>query len=820
MFSLRQYRQPTHRLPDLLPWAAIIDDGVIVQKDGFLQRTLAFRGPDLASSSPSELVSGIARLNNALRRFGSGWALFVEAQRRAANDYPGSTWPDVASWIVDVERRAAFQQAGARFESDYYLTFVWNPPSARSRRAEALFFEDPETGKPNDDILDVIAQFRKQVDELADIMAGVFPEVRTLDDDETLTYLHSTVSMNRHTVRRPTVPMYIDGILSDMAFTPGDVPMLGNHYIPTCTIASFPPSAYPGILDDLNQLPLEYRWVTRFIFLDKQDAEAELQKYRKGWFQKQKGFLQLLKEQAMKQESAFVDGDAIAKSADADTALNLLGDDQVAFGYFTATVTVWDTDLDNARRKVQTIKQVIQGRGFAVKDETLNSRDAWLGSHPGNVYANVRRPLLHTVNLAQLMPVSAVWAGAEQNNHLRQVSGVGTSHITCSTSGDTPFRLNLAIQDVGHTLIIGPTGAGKSTLLALLALQFQRYPGARVIIFDKDRSARAATIGVGGAYYEPGNDASDFAFQPLARIDQRAERHWATQFVLNLIAAQNHELTPTRKARVSEVVAHLATMPAPHRTLSVLAGLLGPELGAVIKPYTLDAAGGRYGQIFDSQHDHLRLSSWVHVEMGHLMALGEEVIVPALDYLFHQVEQSFDGNPTLMILDEAWLFLKHPSFASRLQAWLKTLRKKNVYVTFATQEIADAADSPILPTILSACPTKIYLPNEEALTPKIAAAYAGFGLSDTEITIIAQAQKKRDYYYRSVHGRRLFTLDLGPTALAFAGMSTPADQLKLDEIVAANPPARRAEAILRSRGLEAAAAAVARAAPTPGPYRS
>jgi type IV secretion system protein TrbE len=121
---------------------------------------------------------------------------------------------------------------------------------------------------------------------------------------------------------------------------------------------------------------------------------------------------------------------------------------------------------------------------------------------------------------------------------------------------------------------------------------------------------------------------------------------------------------------------------------------------------------------------------------------------------------------------------------------------------------------------LSACPTKIYLPNEEALTPKIAAAYAGFGLSDTEITIIAQAQKKRDYYYRSVHGRRLFTLDLGPTALAFAGMSTPADQLKLDEIVAANPPARRAEAILRSRGLEAAAAAVARAAPTPGPYRS
>src|SRR5450631_2334561 len=261
-------------------------------------------------------------------------------------------------------------------------TFVWDPPSANARRAEALFFEDPDTAKPNDELLDVIAQFKKQVAELADIMAGVFPEVRSLDDDETLTYLHLTVSMNRHVVRRPTVPMYLDGVLSDMAFTPGDVPMLGDHYIPTCTIASFPPSAYPGILDDLNQLPLEYRWVTRFIFLDKQEAESELQKYRKGWFQKQKGFLTLLKEQAMKQESAFVDGSAIAKSVDADAALTLLGEDAIAFGYFTATITVWDEDLESARRKVQTVKQVIQGRGFAVKDETLNSRDAWLGSAP------------------------------------------------------------------------------------------------------------------------------------------------------------------------------------------------------------------------------------------------------------------------------------------------------------------------------------------------------------------------------------------------------------------------------------------------------
>jgi type IV secretion system protein VirB4 len=130
------------------------------------------------------------------------------------------------------------------------------------------------------------------------------------------------------------------------------------------------------------------------------------------------------------------------------------------------------------------VKKVMQARGFTVKDETLNSCHAWLGSLPGHVYANVRRPVVHSLNLAHMMPVSSVWAGEEENAHLRQVSGIGHPHIHCSTTGDTPFRLHLAVGDVGHTLIIGPTGAGKSTLLGLLALQWLRYPKAQVIVFE------------------------------------------------------------------------------------------------------------------------------------------------------------------------------------------------------------------------------------------------------------------------------------------------------------------------------------------------
>jgi type IV secretory pathway VirB4 component len=189
-------------------------------------------------------------------------------------------------------------------------------------------------------------------------------------------------------------------------------------------------------------------------------------------------------------------------------------------------------------------------------------------------------------------------------------------------------------------------------------------------------------------------------------------------------------------------------------------------------------------------------------EMGHLMALGPDVVAPALDYLFHRIEEALDGRPTLLVLDEAWLFLSHPIFAPRLQAWLKTLRKKNVYVVFATQEVADAAKSSITATVVSACHTKIYLADEEALTPTVTKAYLDFGLTEAEVHILAGAQKKRDYYYRSVKGRRLFQLDLGPVALALAGMSSADDHRFFDELVAGVVPAEYAERILRYRRID------------------
>ncbi|HXX68318.1 MAG TPA: conjugal transfer protein TrbE [Polyangiaceae bacterium] len=807
MFNLREYREPTSRLPDRLPWACLVAPGVVLQKDAIFQSTVAFRGPDLACSIDAELVSAAARLNNALRRLGSGWALFVEAQRFSSNAYPSARWTNPAAWIVDLERERAFARAGAHYESSYYLTFAWSLPAASRDRAASLFYDEPGPADDRASLTRDLAHFQKTVTEIVDILRGVFPEVGVLSDDQTLSYLHSTISTYRHPVRTPETPMYLDALLPDMAFTPGDIPMLGDAFLATCTVSGFPGSTLPGIFDGLNHLETEYRWVTRYLCLDKARAKAILERYRRQWWSKRKGLWTLLKEEASKQEAALVDNAAANKAADADAALQELGDDLVSFGYLTTTVTVWDRDLAEVRRKSARVREVVQSRGFTVRDETLNSTFAWLGSLPGHVHANVRRPIVSSLNLVHMMPASAVWAGDPKNGHMEKVSGVGTPHITCSTTGDTPFRLHLAVGDVGHTLILGPTGAGKSTLLGLLALQWLRYPGAQVVVFDKDRSARAATLAVGGACYEPGSLRTRVAFQPLAMVDDPAERAWASRFVQTLFASQHFDLDPQAKAAVDATIANLGAVPRSHRTLTTLADQLGSyrrELREALRPYTLE---GPLGAIFDGAHDDVEQAAWTMFEMGALMGLGEAGLVPALEYLFHRVEQRFDGRPTLMIVDEAWLFLGHPVFAGRLQAWLKTLRKKNVYVVFATQEVADAARRPeLLSTILTACHTKIFLPDDEALTPAMSEAYERFGLTVAEVRILAGAQKKRDYYYRSVKGRRLFQLGLGPAALAFVGMSSEADHRFLDEMIATRAPTEYARAMLERRGVDWAVA--------------
>ena len=794
MLNLAEYRKKPQALSDFLPWAALVAPGVIANKDGSFQRTARFRGPDLDSATPAELVSTTARLNGALRRLGSGWAVFVEAQRVPANRYPRSRFPDAASALVEMERRFQFEEEGAHFESAYFLTFVWLPPVDAADRAEGWLYENRAAAGADGRV--ALAGFVDRTDRVLALLDGFMPEAAWLSDEGTLTYLHSTVSTRRHAVRVPETPMHLDAILVDEPLSGGLEPRLGNAHLRTLTVLGFPSRTWPGLLDDLNRLAFPYRWCVRAVALDKTDATKVLSRIRRQWFAKRKSIAAIVKEVMTNETSVLMDSDAANKAADADMALQELGSDLIGEAYVTATVTVWDQDARAADERLRLVEKTIQGRDFTCIREGVNAVEAWLGSLPGQLYANVRQPPMSTLNLAHMMPFSAVWAGPSRDEHLD-----APALFVAKTEGSTPFRFSLHVGDVGHTLIVGPTGAGKSVLLAVMAMQFRRYERAQIFAFDFGGSIRAATLAMGGDWHDLGGSLSEdaaepVALQPLARIHLPEERAWAAEWVAAILGREKVAVTPEVKELLWAALGSLASAPVHERTLTGLSVLLQSQaLKRALQPYCLN---GPWGRLLDADAERLGEADVQAVETEGLIGTGAAAAV--LAYLFHRIEDRLDGRPTLLIVDEGWLALDDEGFSGQLREWLKTLRKKNASVVFSTQSLADIDNSPIAPAIIESCPTRVFLANERALEPQIAATYRRFGLSDRQIEILSQATPKRDYYCQSRRGNRLFELGLGEVALAFAAASSKSDQALIAELFAAHGRDGFARAWLEARG--------------------
>ncbi|MER9229000.1 conjugal transfer protein TrbE [Mesorhizobium sp. M0664] len=816
MMNLAEYRNNSASLVDYLPWAALVAPGVVLNKDGSFQRTARFRGPDLDSATPAELVGTTARLNGALRRLGSGWAIFVEAQRNSASGYPDSRFPDCASALLDVERREQFEGSGVLFESSYFLTFVWLPPAEEASRMESLLYEGRQ--KTGVDPWELLKSYVDRTDRVLNLIEGFVPEADWLDDGETLSYLHSTISTKRHRVRVPETPMHLDGLLVDQPLAGGLEPRLGDAHLRTLTITGFPTMTFPGFLDDLNRLAFPYRWSTRAIMLDKTDATKLVTKIRRQWFAKRKSIAAILKEVITNEASVLVDTDAANKAADADAALQDLGSDQIGEAYVTASVTVWDADPSIADEKLRLIEKVIQGRDFTCIAESVNAVEAWLGSIPGHVYANVRQPPISTLNLAHMIPLSAVWAGPTEDEHFG-----APPLFFARTEGATPFRFSLHVGDVGHTLVIGPTGAGKSVLLAMIALQFRRYEHSQVFAFDFGGSIRAAMLAMHGDWHDLGrnagtgqgaddplplltladlsDDVHTVSLQPLAHIHHTPERAWAADWIVDILLREGVSITPQVKEHLWSALTSLASAPVHERTLTGLSVLLqSSPLKQALLPYCI---GGPYGGLLDAEHERLGEASVQAFETEGLIGTGAAPAV--LAYLFHRIEQRMDGRPTLLLIDEGWLALDDGGFADQLREWLKTLRKKNASVVFATQSLSDIDGSPIAPAIVESCPTRLFLPNERAVEPQITEIYRRFGLNDRQIEIVARATPKRDYYCQSRRGNRLFELGLGPIALALCAASSKSDQAAIDRIIAEAGRDHFVEAWLTNRGLSWAA---------------
>jgi type IV secretion/conjugal transfer VirB4 family ATPase len=614
-----------------------------------------------------------------------------------------------------------------------------------------------------------------------------------------VTHLHECVTGKPHRVRAPAHGAYLNVVLADQDLVGGFEPRIGAAHIRAVAVHGFPHASQAGALDVLNALPHAFRWSSRIVPLGSIAAGRLIRRYQLTWYKKRKGAAAWLQELAggrATQSRAvdadadlFLDHDARRMAQDASEAAAENASGRVRFCFYNQVAVVTDHDPGRADAVAAEIVKTLHDSGYTGRVESVNALEAFLGTLPGHGYPNLRRPVVSTRNVADLLPVTSVWPGLATNPS-PLFPPASPPLLWAATNGATPFRVNLHDSDVGHALVLGKTGSGKSTLLGILAAQFRRYPGAQVFVFDVGYSMWMLARAVGGSHYDVAAGRPDaLRFQPLARVHDPSERAWAAEWIETLAVLQGVTVTPAHRARIDRALALIAENAPPHRTLTeLLPQLQHVELLAALRPYTL---AGLYGQLLDAAHDDLGQSQFTVFELRHLLALDDRVAIPVLLYLFRRIEQRLDGRPTLIQIDEAWMALLHPRFGPRITQWLLTLRKQNGAVVLATQSPAQLAQFASRYAVIDSCPTKFYLPNADAASSGTAPLYRDLGLNDREIDTIATATPKRHYYVKTPRGSRLFELGLGPLALSFLtvprGLTVDECKRKVEGLIERDP---------------------------------
>ena len=763
---------------DLLTWLVSPIPGVIICKDGSLLAGYYFVGRDLTTLMNHDRNVTTIALAGAIHALGGGWSVHVDATRLPSNPYPSRRdWPEPISERIDEERRAQYENFGTAFETIQTIVLRWSPPSSLNRRAASLLLTR-EIVSADQDLEHCLSAFEESLSAFEDTLANTLtltrmrlrPERDDRRTDELWTHLRWTLTGEAVALspRLPTI--HLDTQTACANFYCSTPPRFGDEWLSVVSIDDLPDATYPNLLHELQALPFRARWNTRFVALDNNDAKRELKTIRTKWAQQTRGWIDRIMHQ-QPTASSVINQDAVAMQSETEALLSTLNTGRVGLGYATSVVVLRHSDREILQEQSRTVRQLLQHQGFAARIEDVNAVEGFFGSLPGHVVENVRSRLVDTQTLANLLPLSSTWTGPANCPSDKIENGGAPPLVICRTEGSTPFRFSLHVEDIGHTLLFGPSGTGKSTLIALFCAQWLRYEGATVVAIDKDLSLRTLTQAVGGSHHVLNVSGGDERFAPFHAIDDPAERAWAAEWIENLCRVQGVEPSLEQREEIRKGLLAVAETGGKRTFSAILVAIQDTEIKLTLQPY---CTGGDYGAIFDGDQDSMQYSRWMCVELAAVMASSDKLRLPALTYLFRVVERQAQGQPVLLVIDEAWAALKHDAFREKVGEWLVSLRKKNVAVLLATQSVSDIANADIQQIVAENCPTLIFGANDKAADH--AETYAAVGVQPGELELIASLQAKRHFYIKQRReGARVVDFHLGPETLAFCSVSAEND---------------------------------------------
>ena len=707
------------RVGDRLPYARLVDEHTVLLRDGCVMTAIQVPGL-LFETEDSEALNAHAATREVMLRstLDARFVMYHHVIRRRVSVELDAQFPEPISRHID-ERWKERLGSGQLFINDQFITLIRRPARGKAglvervgktvkRRKKSERLEaDPK------DLRSLRAAAQGLVASLqayGATMLGEYVGPQGNVNSEMLELLSALYNGEMRPVRKPSEDVDLGQMLPyrRVSFGLDALEQRGSGAPDFATILGlkdYPEATTPGLLDGLLRLPYEMVVSESYAPTERQTARERM-------------------DLAIRRLKS-ADEEAAAERADMLSARDALGNGAVGFGDHHLTVMVKERDLARLDDATAACAAAIADTGAIAVREDTNLEPAFWGQFPGNEGYLVRRALISSANMASFGSLHGFALGQAQGNHW------GEAVTLLETTSATPFFFNFHHGDLGNFSVIGPSGSGKTVVMNFLAAQAQKF-SPRTILFDKDRGAELFVRGIGGRY-DSVRAGEPTGFNPLSLPETPGNKAFLRDWLSVLLKAEGPEEDATIAAAVDAAYANDASLRRLRHFKELLSGSRRPQPGDLADRLSAWIGEGENAWLFDNAKDELDLSARVlGFDMTALLE-NPKLRTPTMMYLFHRIEERLDGKPTMILIDEGWKALDDEVFAARIRDWLKTLRKRNALVGFATQSARDALESRISTALVEQTATMVFMPNSRARPEDYC---DGFGLTEHELALI------------------------------------------------------------------------------------
>jgi type IV secretion system protein VirB4 len=737
--------------PDFIPYACHYDANTILTKNGELLQVLKVTGfsNEAIGSEDLDLRQMIrtAILDNIKS---DDFALWFHTVRRKNNLDPGGDFPSGFSYNLNKQWKTKHKWEET-YVNEVYVTIIVDGITASLASPEdvlrSLYFGNLRS-KHKKSLQQSFSNLSIVVDGILNTLSSFGVKRLTLVEErgvfysEHLQFFSKILNLAEMPVELPVVDLseYLASNSIAIGFDAMEVrSKAGKQFGALFTLKEY--RELPAIsLDKFLQLPQEFIITQTLDFINCKKALKE--------FKRQQEILRIGRDENL---SAAIGLDDIINSDNGSPT---------AFGDSQITIFLLNNELKGLEKNVKDATDRLGLLGLLAVRRDLRLEECYWAQLPANfAYLSRKRP----ISTAQVGGFASLYnfpAGKRAGNLW------GPAVTMLRTAEGTPYFFSFHSGESGtngHTAIIGPHGMGKTVLMNFLVSEARKFNG-RLFYIDQERASKVFVCTLGGKYtiIKPREKSPDYAFNPFHLDDTPENRQFLCRWMVLLAEAKSGTISDAEKAHLHKLVDYIYTLPKASRRIGILAESFGPisdgTLGERMSHWYGD---GRYAHLFDNEtptaysldgNTYGFGVSWV---LEDLVSLG-----PVISYLFHRIEITLDGRPTILVLEEAWNLVNNPIFAPGLATWLARLRQKNTIVIFSTETIPNDRKDVMTKTVTENIATQIFLPNLDAEDSSRAYREV-WGLSEEEFDTLSRMRiEKRQFMLKQDNKSVVATLDL------------------------------------------------------------